>query len=87
MKLPKNHPFIVEAFELEKIEAEKGLDKSLIEKRIKLANRYPEYYNIYMKSKGIKQEERLYNERKEKLKQIRDRGGEVISYYKNKFKN
>jgi hypothetical protein len=39
-----------------------------------------------MKVKGIKQEERLYRERMEKIRQLNEIGGEMISYYKSKIK-
>jgi hypothetical protein len=84
-KLAKSHPFIIEALALEELELKVGLTDEIISRRINIARQYPEYYKEYMKVKGIKQEERLYRERIEKIKEMEERGCETISYYRNKI--
>lgn len=83
-KLSKNHPFILTASRLEFLEAEIGLTDEIIEERIKLKEKYPEYFAEYMKAKNIKQEEKLYRGKIEKEKQIKKTGGETVSYHKMK---
>jgi hypothetical protein len=87
-KLSKNHPFIVEAFRLEKLAVQEGASDSVVAGRIKLQKDYPEYFAEYMEAKKKKESLKLEKEKVLKEIQMRERFGyETITYLKNKIES
>lgn len=83
--LPQNHPFIKAIFELENLERRSGfVSDEIINIRLELKNKYPKYFDEYIKAKSNKQSERKQKEEIEKKIQMRERGCETVSYWKKK---
>jgi hypothetical protein len=83
-KLTKNHPFILTARKLEFLEIKYGITDEVVEERVKLKEKYPEYFEEYMKAKKIKEHIKLCKEKVVREIQMRERGCETVSYYKIK---
>jgi len=85
-KLLKNHPFIIEAFRLERLAAQEGASGKVIAGRKKLQEEYPEFYAEFIEAKRKKETAREMKDKVIKEIQMRERGGfETISYLKNKI--
>ena len=83
--LPKNHPFIIAILKLEELERKSGLvSDEIINARLELKSKYPEYFEKYIRAKNNKQSERKQKEEIEKKIQMRERGCETVSYWKKK---
>lgn len=83
-KLSKNHPFIITARILERLERKRGVEEEVVELREKLQKKYPEYFREYMMAKNNKQKQRLFDAEKEKARQMKHRGCETVTYWKKK---
>lgn len=82
--LPKNHPFVVEATRLEKLECVEGGSKAVVDGRSILREQYPEYFTEYMNAKRAKSALRVAGDEYEKKRQIRAYGSETVTYSKLK---
>lgn len=82
--LSKNHPFITTAKKLEVMEARFGITDETVEERMKLKEKYPEFFEEYMNAKKKKENLRAVKEKVIKEIETRKNGCETVSYWKKK---
>lgn len=83
-KLKQDHPFVQAARQLELLEVEEdGITDKVINTRKELKNKFPEYYEEYIQSKNLKQQNKIHQEKIDIIK----RGGPTSDWLEKRFED